>query len=338
MFFFCVVPPASMGNNILSSLSALPSQKEAPMMEQPQSDPPQGLIDDTWTVMVEGDNVVEIVTVPGYAEVEVGATPNIEAENPFEGTEDSLNTKENRTEEEVELSASSLERITTGQNDCPDCGKSFKFASSLLAHRVIHTGERPHRCSDCGRCFSFRQSLDRHKHTHRAGRRYGCVICGETFHSSSARTRHVQTHTEDGVYTCHWCNKRFIWELTFVKHLKSHDEGGDVSTGSSGERPIVDNINEMEVEPTEPDCPVQVGDQRPCRGADQSNEPPASEPGGPAAEEDAVLPVNVRTSGRQRRPTMKVQVLRLQKHTATKQKKDVTRVSPAEQKPSHFIR
>lgn len=306
--FFSVVPPAGMANSILASLSALPSQKEAQMAEQPQTDPPQGVIDGTWAVMVVGDNV-EIVAFSDHAEVEVGATSNIKGENCFESPEDSLYTKENGTKEEAEHSASSQEKVTTGPHDCPDCQKSFKFASSLLAHRVIHTGERPHRCSDCGRRFSFRQSLDRHKRTHGPGRGYACLVCGEAFHSPSAGAQHKQTHMEDGAYTCRRCNERFSCELTFVKHLKTHGEDGDVSTGSSEERPVVGNTEGMEVEPAEPDGPVQV---------------------------DVVLPVNVRTSGRRRRPTMKV--LNLKKHVATKQKKEVTRVGPVAQKPSPFIR
>ncbi|XP_017287022.1 zinc finger protein 709 isoform X2 [Kryptolebias marmoratus] len=284
------VPPAGLGDGILSSLSALTSQKAATMTEGPdQSDPPHGIADDTWTVMVVDDDAVEIVAVSDYAEVEVGTSVNANIERCFEGVNASaLKRSEEKSEEEA----------TQGPHDCPDCGKKFKFASSLLAHRVIHTGERPHRCSDCGRRFSFRQSLDRHKQTHRTGRLYGCVICGEAFRSPSARTQHKRTHMEDGVYNCRRCDKTFSWEPTFAEHLKSHaDDGGSAAAGSSAAE--ADDEVEGQCPPSEE-----------CR---------SSEPGGLAAKRDK----DVRTSGRQRKPTMKVQAINSQK-----QKKDLTRAKP----------
>lgn len=272
------------------------------MTEQPdQPAAPSGLGDDTWTVTVVDDNVVEITAVSADAEVEVGATTAVEvcdAGDCFEGVnpEDSLCTF---SEEKDDEEGAEEETIVAGPHDCPDCGKKFKFASWLLAHRVVHSGERPHRCSDCGRCFSFRQSLDRHKHT----------------------------HVGDGVFTGHQCNK---------EHLKTPSDDGEISTESSGERPeFLKPVGDiMEADPAEPVVRV-VNPPGEC----QSNEAP-SEPRGPAAERDTdiIRPVNVRTSGRQRRPTMKVQVINLQKRMATKQKKNITAVDPAAQKPLPFIR
>ncbi|NXY12378.1 ZSC29 protein, partial [Pteruthius melanotis] len=34
---------------------------------------------------------------------------------------------------------------------CSECGKSFKFCSSLLTHHRVHTGERPYECGECGK-------------------------------------------------------------------------------------------------------------------------------------------------------------------------------------------
>ncbi|NXG97141.1 ZN845 protein, partial [Loxia leucoptera] len=34
---------------------------------------------------------------------------------------------------------------------CSECGKSFKWRSSLLDHSTIHTGERLHECPQCGK-------------------------------------------------------------------------------------------------------------------------------------------------------------------------------------------
>eukprot|EP00064_Thunnus_orientalis_P004377 superscaffoldBa00000395_g4388 len=365
------VPPLSMGDSILSSLSAVPTSRMAKPKEQAnQSDPLQDLNDDTHTTVSFVDDVaVEIITVTDYAEVELGASTDVEVvlgENCFEGTdsstaaEDSLVvlTEETAREEEVGEagqettqekpasglinighakvnydSASSQHQISLGPHDCPDCEKKFKFASSLTAHRVIHTGERPHRCNECGRCFSFRQSLDRHRNTHKTGRKYNCVVCGETFHSLLARTEHKQTHMEEGVYTCQQCSKKFNWELALARHLKTHtdDHNANKTPGSREEGKEV-------VALTEPDCQVQADDNSdhdPENAEVQSSKCPTSEPGGMLPEQVISL-IKVRTSGRKRKPTMKIQVINLQKRMTTKRKKEITRANPPGLKPLPF--
>lgn len=338
-----------MGDSILSSLSAVSPSRVTKPTEQPnQSDLLQGLSDDTHTVSFVDDVAVEIITVTDYAEVELGTSADIEVvtgENCCEGAdtstvaEDSLIVLPDETtgEEEVEPGeeatqeedasdlilpeadkddlVSSQQKISMGPHDCPDCEKKFKFASSLIAHRVIHTGERPHRCNDCGRCFSFRQSLDRHRHTHKTGRKYNCAVCGETFHSLSARTEHKQTHMEDGVYTCHQCSKTFNWEVALARHLKSHtdDHNADKPTESrkDGQEVAVDDqsVREAPVAPAEPDSQTQADDNGDPEV--QSSERPTSEPEGTAPELDnrVISLVKVRTSGRKRKPTMKIQVI-----------------------------
>ncbi|XP_034382492.1 zinc finger protein 420-like [Cyclopterus lumpus] len=370
------VPPSSMGDSILSSLSAAPSSRAAKSNEQSdQSDPPQGLCDDV---------AVEIIAVTDYAEVELDASADIQVvmgENCFEGTDvgpdadDSLVVlpEEVTMEEEVgeageeatqgkaasgsadiihpevskDDSASSQEKVSTGPHDCPDCEKKFKFASSLIAHRVIHTGERPHRCNDCDRCFSFRQSLDRHRHTHRTGRKYNCVVCRETFHSLSARTEHKHSHMEDGVYTCHRCNRKFNWELALARHLKSHtdDRNANKPTASheDGQEAVKgdDNVSEAPGAPAEPNSQQQAEDnvdQDPEHTEVQSSERATAEPEctDPEHDKEVVFPAKVRTSGRKRTPTMKIQVINLQKCMATKRRREITKANPLELKPLPF--
>ncbi|KAI9542964.1 hypothetical protein NQZ68_013895 [Dissostichus eleginoides] len=364
------VPPSSMGNGILSSLSAIPPSRVAKPKEHPdQSDLLQGLSDDRHTASFVNDVAVEIITVTDYAEVELDTSDDIKVvmgENSFEGTDTSMVPEdslvvlpaETTMEEEVAEAReeaiqpkylSSLEnsihsednnnvltpsqqKISVGVNDCPDCEKKFKFASSLIAHRVIHTGERPHRCNDCGRCFSFRQSLDRHRHTHKTRQKYSCRICRETFHSLSARTEHKQTHMEDGVYMCDQCNKTFNWELALARHVKTHTDDHNANnlpeSHNDGLEVVLDNGN-VSVDNADPD---------PENAEVQSSEPPTSEPEGTAPELDneVVSLVKVRTSGRKRKPTMKIRVINLQKHMATKRRMDITKANPPELKPSPF--
>ncbi|XP_076006841.1 uncharacterized protein LOC143001228 isoform X2 [Genypterus blacodes] len=367
------VPPSTMGDSIISSLSAVPPRRVAKPKEQSNRDGPlyllHGLGDDAHTLTHIVDDEVAEVMVTDYAEVELDSSAHVEAvmaENSFERTESALTspgeaTKEGKMcdagEEPIQGNAESVSDMihpegseelptsskgSSGPHDCPDCEKTFRFASSLIAHRVIHTGERPHKCRECGRCFSFRQSLDRHRYTHVVGRKYDCVICGESFHSLSARTEHKQKHMEDTVYTCQLCNKNFTWELSLARHLKTH-------TGDHNKKPTDSLENEQEVVVSQKNgskpalelpviaCQVQAPvDPKEVPGEEGAT----SEPGGlvPELVNEVISLVKVRTSGRKRKPTMKV--LNLQKLkgkvSAPEMKQERAKVTPTASKPVLF--
>lgn len=371
-----------MGDRILSSLSTVsPSRVTNPTDQPNQSNSLQGLCDDTDPVPFVA---LEIVTVTDYAEVELCTSTETEevvvvGEKRCEGTEarmvaeDSLvvlpdETLEEREEvvearaEETQTAASQLTKIilpegneesltssqhkrSAGHHDCPDCKKKFKFASSLIAHRVIHTGERPHHCNDCGRCFSFRQSLDRHRHTQRTAHttqgKYNCAICGETFRSMSARTQHKQEHMDGGVFTCHQCSKKFNWELALVRHLKTHTDDHNIKIPTESQKDDQEVIGEeiCEAPPTgaEPDHEV-LEDDGSENAEVQTSEHPISKTKEDVDHEhhdNIISPVKVRTSGRKRKPTMKIMVINLQKRMATKRQK-ICQASRPELKPLPF--
>lgn len=53
---------------------------------------------------------------------------------------------------------------------CEFCGKKFRFQSSLIAHRRVHTGEKPYKCSVCDHACAQHSKLKRHMKIHRIGR------------------------------------------------------------------------------------------------------------------------------------------------------------------------
>eukprot|EP01083_Nonionella_stella_P189578 701368_1 len=73
---------------------------------------------------------------------------------------------------------------------CQECGKQFYNKGRWIAHRRIHTGERPYKCDTC--CQSFKQfgNLCVHKRTHTGEKPHECVHCKKRFSQSGSRNKH----------------------------------------------------------------------------------------------------------------------------------------------------
>ena len=297
-----------MGNCILSSLAGPPPARP------PSQSASQHRLGDHGPFI---DAVGEVVMVTDYAEVELGTTGHppeeagecaeteVVAETEEEGPteEDPAFNNEMKQEQETEVASPVRPHV------CPDCPKRFRFASSLTAHRVVHTRERPHRCAACGRCFSFRQSLDRHKHTHE-------TATPRSEHEMATPQSEQQTTTPRSEQQTATPQREH--ETATPRTVPS--SGGSWAGGSPRDRKLgcEPGLADLESSSTEPPPPPWVKQEVGADGDDAGGgqvESGVGRVGGlaPALVEQVVSLVAVRTSGRKRRPTMKVQVINLQK-------------------------
>lgn len=296
-----------MGDKIFSTLSAVSSARAT--KQENQADRPHPLQTVEQPASFVEDVAFEIIAVTDYAEVELGTSGDSEAVVdgsraephgcllvlPNELISQGEVIVESSQEETQETAAPSSaadadnqadltsrpQKNPAGPHDCPDCKKKFRFASSLTAHRVIHTGERPHRCADCNRCFSFRQSLDRHKQTHRSARE---TFRPEfTFSSGTVPAKHPKGRAAD----------QSAIQSPEVDHEVTKGVGVVATTGCQ--------LLPQEVQ-VDPGSPEVKGQAVLSPGVDNSSASVAM----------------VRTSGRKRRPTIKIQVINRQKHLASK--------------------
>uniref|UniRef100_A0A0N4Z438 C2H2-type domain-containing protein n=1 Tax=Parastrongyloides trichosuri TaxID=131310 RepID=A0A0N4Z438_PARTI len=55
---------------------------------------------------------------------------------------------------------------SNGRWVCQVCKKTLASSGSLIRHRKLHTGEKPHRCNKCPMSYSRKDHLDRHYANH----------------------------------------------------------------------------------------------------------------------------------------------------------------------------
>uniref|UniRef100_A0A3P8UZK8 Zinc finger protein OZF-like n=2 Tax=Cynoglossus semilaevis TaxID=244447 RepID=A0A3P8UZK8_CYNSE len=106
---------------------------------------------------------------------------------------------------------------------CGVCGKSLSDYRSLSRHKMIHSGERPHRCEVCGRSFKLAGTLRQHEKIHMDRERsYLCDVCCKMFLTSKQLQIHMRTHTDEKPYSCNQCGRGFNTKGTLTIHMRIH--------------------------------------------------------------------------------------------------------------------
>lgn len=109
------------------------------------------------------------------------------------------------------------------------CGKTFRFKSEFLRHKVIHVVQRPFTChfDGCNKTFKREDALKNHLRIHTGEMPFKCEVegCGLSFTTKAGLRYHHLKHKGEKLCTCSYpgCGKSFLT----MAQLKQHESASN---------------------------------------------------------------------------------------------------------------
>ncbi|XP_055866993.1 gastrula zinc finger protein XlCGF26.1-like [Biomphalaria glabrata] len=125
--------------------------------------------------------------------------------------------------ERTELVAHKLIHSGNRPYICTICGNRFPKCSDLKRHSIIHTRLKPFHCAQCDKCFTQKSSLEKHAKIHaKHSGGHPCLLCGLVFNELTQLIDHSQSNHADISFCCKICGKMYSEERHLVHHEKNH--------------------------------------------------------------------------------------------------------------------
>ncbi|XP_062996375.1 zinc finger protein 526 [Elgaria multicarinata webbii] len=103
---------------------------------------------------------------------------------------------------------------------CGECQRGFTTAKRLVAHQRVHL-DRTNECPNCNKIFKNATSFEQHMRIHKGEALYLCVDCGLGFSTEMTLIMHRKSHTANPLHRCH-CGKTFSNMTKFLYHRRKH--------------------------------------------------------------------------------------------------------------------
>ncbi|XP_067635464.1 zinc finger protein 91-like [Eurosta solidaginis] len=110
------------------------------------------------------------------------------------------------------------------QYPCDVCGKYYETTWHLNRHKLIHSGEKPHKCEFCEKRFITASTLSQHMRTHTGEKPYKCKYCKRCFTTTSALNTHLRLHLGDNIHRCKFCPLAFRFASELRLHSTTHND------------------------------------------------------------------------------------------------------------------
>ncbi|XP_022082405.1 zinc finger protein ZFAT-like [Acanthaster planci] len=111
-------------------------------------------------------------------------------------------------------------RMLYGENECPICGKLFRYRPQLEVHRKTHSKDKEFQCNLCPYSSHTKQGLQRHVDTVHVGTRLKCPMCNfETTSSTYLLMHRKKQHLDLAMFKCSQCDMTTASEREMKDHI-----------------------------------------------------------------------------------------------------------------------